>query len=303
MMSIHAEVGMQCADCHFSQDSHGNGLIYGEVANAVEISCKDCHGTADAYPNLMTSNLAARPKGKNLGLLRNANGERRFEWFEDPNGKRVLVQRSIVDPDLSWRVSLVKDSVDRSHPDFNVKAARAKLMSKSGTETGKFSFGSGVAKDDRAHKDENMVCFTCHLSWTTSCGGCHLPIEANWQADSHKYEGGTTRNYATYNPQVARDQMFQLGRHQTTKGNVIAPVRSTSALILSSTNINRERIYVQQPPISGIGFSSQAFAPHFPHTVRKTETKQCSDCHVSEANENTPIPIIGGCMSKTMIAS
>jgi len=289
MMSIHAEVGMQCADCHFSQDSHGNGLIYGEVANAVEISCKDCHGTADAYPTLLTSNLAARPKGSNLGLLRNANGERRFEWFKNSEGKRVLIQRSIVDPELSWQVSLVKNSVDRSHPDFNLKAARAKLMSKSGAETGQYAFGSGVPKEERAHKDENMVCFTCHLSWTTSCGGCHLPIEANWQADSHKYEGGTTRNYATYNPQVARDQMFQLGRHQTSKGNVIAPVRSTSALILSSTNINRERIYVQQPPISGIGFSSQAFAPHFPHTVRKTETKQCSDCHISEANDNNAI--------------
>lgn len=289
MMSIHAEVGMQCADCHFGQDSHGNGLIYGEVANAVEISCKDCHGTADAYPTLRTSNLAARPKGNNLALLRNANGERRFEWFKQPDGNRVLIQRSIVDPDLSWRVSLVKDSVDRSHPDFNLKSARAKLMSKTASETGKYTFGSGVSADDRAHQDDNMVCFTCHLSWTTSCGGCHLPIEANWQAESHKYEGGTTRNYATYNPQVARDQMFQLGLHQTTKGNIIAPVRSTSALVLSSTNINRERIYVQQPPISAIGFSSQAFAPHFPHTVRKTETKQCSDCHLSEARDNNAI--------------
>ena len=54
-MDIHAEKGMQCADCHFAQDSHGNGLIYGEVANAVEIGCKDCHGTADAYPTLRTS--------------------------------------------------------------------------------------------------------------------------------------------------------------------------------------------------------------------------------------------------------
>ena len=36
-MDIHAEKGLQCADCHFAQDSHGNGFIYGEVANAVEI--------------------------------------------------------------------------------------------------------------------------------------------------------------------------------------------------------------------------------------------------------------------------
>lgn len=61
MMDIHAEKGLQCADCHFAQDSHGNGLIYGEVANAVQIGCKDCHGSVDAYPNLLTSNVAARP--------------------------------------------------------------------------------------------------------------------------------------------------------------------------------------------------------------------------------------------------
>ena len=289
LMSIHAEAGMQCADCHYSQDSHGNGLIYGEVANAIEIGCKDCHGTADALPTLRTSGPAAPPEGHDLSLIRNPDGRRRFEWTRTETGREQLVQRSIIDPDLEWVVSLTRDSVDPASPAFNAKAARAKLMSANGAETGLFEFGPGIAMEDRAHGETEMACFTCHLSWTTSCGGCHLPIEANWQSESHKYDGETTRNFATYNPQVARDQMFQLGRHQTTKGNQIAPVRSTSALILSSTNINRERIYVQQPPISAVGFSSQAFAPHFPHTVRLTETKQCSDCHLSEAEDNNAI--------------
>ena len=306
MMDIHAQLGMQCADCHFAQDSHGNGLIYGEVANAVEIGCKDCHGTPDAYPTLMTSNLAAPPEGTNLALLRNPDGQRRFEWFREPKtGRRVLIQRSIVDPEKSWRVSLVKDSVDARYeglrddlgkPVFNPKAARAKLMAKSASEDGVYRFGTAIPKSERAHKDDDMSCFTCHLAWTTSCAGCHLPIEANWKSGVHKYEEDETRNFATYNPQVARDDMFQLGRHQTTKASgsdpgksIIAPIRSTSALILSSTNINRERIYVQQPPISAIGYSSQAFAPHFPHTVRLNETKQCTDCHLSAADDNNAI--------------
>jgi hypothetical protein len=289
LMDIHAEKGLQCADCHYAQDSHGNGLIYGEVANAVEIGCKDCHGTADAYPNLLTSGPAAPPKGTNLALLRNPDGEPRFEWRTGRNGRRALIQRSIVDPELSWEVSLVKDAVDPSSPSFNAKSARAKLMSKSGADDGSFRFGPGVPMEDRAHKEGDLACFTCHLSWTTSCGGCHLPIEANWKTKTHHYEGEETRNFATYNPQVARDEMFQLGKHMTTKGNQVAPVRSTSALVLSSTNINRERIYIQQPPISGIGFSSQAFAPHFPHTVRLTETKTCTDCHLSEADDNNAI--------------
>jgi hypothetical protein len=301
MMSIHAEKGMQCADCHYAQDSHGNGLIYGEVANAIEIGCVDCHGTADAYPTLRTSGPAAPPKGHDLTLLRNPDGKRRFEWMYDESGYRVLIQRSIVDPDLEWKVSLVKDAVDpglpacgpdgvpSDGPCFNAKAARSKLMSAKGAESGLFEFGTGIAPEDRAHKSPDMACFTCHLSWTTSCGGCHLPIEANWKTAEHHFDGEETRNFATYNPQVARDQMFQLGRHQTTKGNQIAPIRSTSALVLSSTNINRERIYVQQPPISAAGFSSQAFAPHFPHTVRKTETKMCSDCHLSVNDDNNAI--------------
>ncbi|MBD3728247.1 MAG: hypothetical protein IE933_00925 [Sphingomonadales bacterium] len=301
MMDIHAEKGLQCADCHFAQDSHGNGLVYGEVANAIEIGCKDCHGTADAYPNLLTSGPAAPPKGTNLALLRNPDGQRRFEWSYDEAGRRVLIQRSLVDPKLEWRVSLVKDSVDpalppcittessNNSPCFNAKSARAKLMSESGAEDGNFAFGPGIAPENRAHKDSEMACFTCHLSWTTSCGGCHLPIEANWKTALHHYDGEETRNFATYNPQVARDQMFQLGKHMTTKGSEIAPVRSSSALVLSSTNINRERIYVQQPPISAVGFSSQAFAPHFPHTVRLTETKTCTDCHLSDADDNNAI--------------
>jgi len=299
MMDIHAEKGMQCADCHYAQDAHGNGYIQGEVANAVEISCKDCHGTADAYPNLLTSNVAARPQGTNLALLRNPDGRRRFEFQYGDDGEITgLIQRSIVDPKLEWQVSLVKQSVTPG-PHFNARAARAKLMSRSGAEDGSFGWGPGVAKSDRAHGDDRMACFTCHLSWTTSCGGCHLPIEANWKTSMHHFEGEETRNFATYNPQVARDEMFQLGRHQLTKpgepdadGNprgIIAPIRSSSALILSSTNINRERIYVQQPPISAAGFSSQAFAPHFPHTVRLQETKQCTDCHLSEADDNNAI--------------
>jgi len=41
LSSIHVDAGMHCVDCHFSQDSHGNGHLYGEVASAIEIECRD----------------------------------------------------------------------------------------------------------------------------------------------------------------------------------------------------------------------------------------------------------------------
>ncbi len=281
MSSIHVDVGMHCVDCHFSNDNHGNGHIYGEVALAVEVDCKDCHGTSDQYPNLYTSGPAALEGGLDMGALRTPDGRPRFEWIGDK-----LFQRSVMDPELEWEMSLVKDSVTSGHASYNDKAARAKLMS---TDTKTQEWGNQVASSDRAHSNDDMECYTCHTSWTTSCGGCHLPIEANWKTERHHYEGGVSRNFATYNPQVARDQVFHLGRRGPAKGGKIAPVRSTSALVLSSTNSNREKIYIQQPPVAASGFSSQAFNPHFPHTVRKTETKTCSDCHIAQSNDNNAI--------------
>jgi LVIVD repeat len=281
MASIHLDKGMHCVDCHFAQDNHGTGNIHGEVAAAVEIKCKDCHGTADKYPNLRSTGPAAPPEGTDLSLLRNPDGKKRFEWI-----KGKLIQRSLLNKGMEWEMSLVKDSVNSRHKNYNAKSARAKLMSKNTTT---LDWGAKVPAHERAHDENDMHCYSCHTSWTTSCGGCHLPIEANNKTERHHFEGGTSRNYATYNPQVARDQMFQLGKRGPIKGGRIAPVRSSSALVLSSTNSNRERIYIQQPPVAASGFSSQAFAPHFPHTARKEETKTCTDCHLSKDKDNNAI--------------
>ena len=62
-------------------------------------------------------------------------------------------------------------------------------MSRSGRRDRPLRFGPGVPDDELAHPDNEMACFTCHLSWTTSCAGCHLPIEANWRTTIHHYRG------------------------------------------------------------------------------------------------------------------
>jgi len=120
----------------------------------------------------------------------------------------------------------------------------------------------------------------------TSCFGCHLSMQANRKMPNRHNEGGDTRNFTTYNFQVLRDDVFMLGRDGTVTGNRIAPVRSSSAVLVSSQNQNREWIYSQQQTVSAEGFSGQTFNTHVPHTVRATETKGCSDCHVSKNNDN-----------------
>ncbi len=281
LSSIHMERGMQCVDCHYAQDAHGSGYMYGEVAAAIEIDCVDCHGTVRSYPTLRTSGPAAPPGGADLSLLRNPDGRKRFEWRGNE-----LYQRSLVDPEREWRIKLVKDTVDPTSSDYNARAAQAKLMSRDPTTQ---HWGGDVDDAHLAHGNDRMECYACHTSWTTSCGGCHLPTETNWKTERHHYEGGNARVYATYNPQVARDDMFMLGRRGNEDGGKIAPVRSSSALVVSSTNASREHVYIQQPPIAASGYSSQAFNPHYPHTERTSETKSCDDCHLSAAGDNNAI--------------
>jgi len=85
---------------------------------------------------------------------------------------------------------------------------------------------------------------------------------------------------------VLRDDVYMLGVDGTVTGNRIAPVRSACAVVVSSQNANRNWLYQQQQTISAPGFSGEAFSTYVPHTVRATETKGCTDCHVSKSGDN-----------------
>jgi hypothetical protein len=308
---IHLDKGMHCVDCHFRQDAHGNGILYNEPRAAIEIGCIDCHGTIRERASLVSSGFAAGAtikddkfadgKGRNLATIR----------FRDSDGGRVLlfqritsdrikkdeqgndvalkagdiIQNSMVVPGRWWRVKQTADTInpDAPHPDdYSIKSRYAKTM-----RTDNATWGDVPADDQQlAHRDSNMTCFACHSSWVTSCFGCHLSMQANRKMPNLHNEGGDTRNFTTYNYQVLRDDVFMLGRDGTVTGNRIAPVRSSSAVLVSSQNQNREWIYSQQQTVSAEGFSGQTFNTHVPHTVRATETKGCSDCHVSKNNDN-----------------
>jgi hypothetical protein len=103
------------------------------------------------------------------------------------------------------------------------------------------------------------------------------------------FEGQMLRNWTSYNYQVLRDDVFMLGKDGSVVGGRISPVRSSSAVVVSSQNQNREWIYVQQQTVGAEGFSGQAMNTHVPHTVRATETKTCVDCHVSSKGDNNAV--------------
>jgi hypothetical protein len=78
-----------------------------------------------------------------------------------------------------------------------------------------------------------------------------------------------------------------LGIDGTVKKNRMAVLRSSSAVVVSSQNANREWVYSQAQTFSAEGYSGQAFNPHFPHTTSSVgTTKNCTDCHLSKNNDN-----------------
>jgi hypothetical protein len=306
---IHAEKGMHCVDCHFRQDSHGNGNLYNEPRAAIEISCTDCHGSIRQRAALTTSGPAApvsaaqanRPAttGRNLTrgfTTRDDTGAKvpvfqritRDRTKKDEAGKDValkngdIIQNSLVVPGRWWRIPQTMDTITPGTRDYSEKSRYAKTMRKDNTTWGQLP----ETDTELAHRDDNMTCFSCHSSWVTSCFGCHLQMKANRKMPNRHNEGGESRNFTEYNFQVLRDDIFMLGRDGTVTGNRIAPVRSSSAVLVASQNQNREWIYSQQQTTSAEGFAGQAFNTHVPHTVRGKETKTCSDCHVSAKNDN-----------------
>ncbi len=102
-------------------------------------------------------------------------------------------------------------------------------------------------------------------------------------------EGTVTRNWTSYNFQVLRDDVYMLGKDGSVIGGKTSPVRSSSAVVVSSQDLNRQWIYYQQQTVSAEGYAGQAFNTHAPHTVRTVETKTCTDCHLSARGDNNAI--------------
>ncbi|MGZ4960939.1 MAG: hypothetical protein ACXWC8_00150 [Limisphaerales bacterium] len=279
LKDAHLARGMQCVDCHFDVDVHGNGNLYGEPRAATTIECIDCHGTVEKRPTLITTG-----NGGKIDLAKSSTPwGPRFIW----NGKK-LYQRSMMSPDVRWEVPQTLDTIDPASSHYNPKSRYAKTIRRDGKTWGNVPTGDGCSrKTNLAHDNSNVSCEVCHTSWATSCFGCHLPMRANQRVAANKYEGVTTRNYTSYNPQVVRDDVFMLGKDATYKDHRLAVIRSSSAVIVGSQNANREWIYSQQQTVSAEGYSGQAFNPHFAHTTSGAgTTKTCTDCHLSSNNDN-----------------
>jgi hypothetical protein len=258
LKDIHLERGMHCVDCHFEQDVHGDGHLYGSLRAAVEITCEDCHGTIEYPATLLTSVPAAPAGGHDLTRMRTPSGRRRFVR----RGGKTF-QRSSLLAGKEWEVPQIADGKQR-----NPRSWLAKTLQRD-NETW------GSTEGDLAHPRDRVTCFACHTSWTASCFGCHVTTRAG--------------NLVSANRQTVRADTFMLGVDADVTGNRVAPARSACAVLASAQDAGGEWVRSQRQAKSAAGFSGTAFSTHVPHTVRKRETKNCTDCHPSRTGDNNAL--------------
>jgi hypothetical protein len=147
------DVGMHCVDCHFAQDMHGNGHHRRRGRRRGRDPVPDCHGTAGLSDPAHSGPMAS--KRADLSLMRNPDGQKRFEWI---NGK--LIQRSAMSPGPEWEMSLVKDTGNAHVTRLQRQGRRAHTM----LEGHQASLRRRpAAKDTRARRGQDAVLHLPHL--------------------------------------------------------------------------------------------------------------------------------------------
>ncbi|HLG17587.1 MAG TPA: hypothetical protein VJH03_24295 [Blastocatellia bacterium] len=291
LQDIHLEKGMECIDCHFFQDLHGDGNIYTRNWDAIEIECVDCHGTAKKLATLKTSG----PNGGNdMRQWFNEDGKPFFEIAKD--GSRI--QRSRVRDGLEWRIPQVKESITRGNPHFNKDAFEA-MGVRSSANPKQFAHVNGGRDSGK------LECYTCHNAATPQCFACHYQQEyfpAPNPANKKATDGMSRRN----DEQTMEIWMgekfvpfpnffffgivrspFIMGTNGNTEANKISPFRSIMELNFSvagpdgntvventSFTATTHDLFTGDRPRSG-----STLNPYMPHTVRLKETKDCDVCH------------------------
>lgn len=312
---VRAAIEITCTDCHGTADE----TVPEKIARLGRMPTSGPAATEKSERN--------PAGGRNLLLLRTPFAPRqpRFEVRNETRTlgdgttktERVLIQRAMVEEGREWRITQTKDTTDPARSEYNAKShiaktvrwevdgqANLKMVWGGSVETAGGGTGSGletVGGVKCAHQNSNISCIACHSSWNPSCFGCHLPQKANRKMPGLHNEGDISRNLTGYNFQTLRDDVYMLARDGIVTGSRINPARSSCAIHVSSYNNNRESIYPQQQTISGGGMSGIAFSTNVPHTVRgasprhglmpsgTSETKLCSDCHVSQENDNNAV--------------
>ncbi|MFQ6118388.1 MAG: hypothetical protein ACE5KE_00720, partial [Methanosarcinales archaeon] len=247
---IHYERGMECIDCHTSQDMHGDGNLYSKKEQYVEIECEDCHGTPDKYPW-------------------DADGKVRTSGAKLANGTPYGVLGGNIITNLEKRgeeLYLISK--------FDGKEHQVPLLKKIKEENKWRSIEANVSMDAIPKHLEKMECYACHAKWVPQCYGCHVRLddrktEFDW-VSKNETPGKITekRSYLRWENPV-------LGINAEGK---VAPYMPGCQVTWTLIASNGTVLAFTQPIITSEGKLGISQNPAQSHTTT-VNARKCMDCH------------------------
>ncbi len=287
-MDVHFERGMHCIDCHFIQDLHGDGHLYGTNWEQIEIECEDCHG-GKAKATLRTSG----PNGGNdMTAAKDADGV--------PYLQRVgtsIVQRSRVNPGVFWKIPQTLEAAGG-----NAKEAHSPQHVPDVREGSTFAGAPGSS----ALVTAKLECQTCHSSWVHNCMGCHADLNLGDAIRKTVAADGTVTKTAgenetwlsnTRSPGHINFQLlgfmrspFVLATDAKADGGRLAPFRSSMQVQVNVSDGGGHTLvdnvsFTTFQGVDGnsgraqVATSAAAMNQTMPHTTRPVEAKGCETCH------------------------
>lgn len=242
---IHYDKGMECIDCHTSEELHGDGNIYSKKEQAVEIECQDCHGTMEKRSNLMTS-------------WGNA-----FENLRKEDGKVILTTK-VTERDLI--IPQVKD------------------IRHNGSENAQTAMGITNHMETMecyaCHARWAPQCYGCHVQQdlTKKSNGW---IDTKHPEDLSKSGLKVNRGSSTWKWRETRSYLrWEIPTLGINTEGKVAPFIPGCQIIF--TQIGDDGKVKEHNKIYKTfdGFSGLAHNPIQPHTITK-KARSCEDCHAS----------------------
>ena len=146
---IHSERGLDCIDCHTSNEAMGDGVAHTRKSGQLRVACEDCHVAPGAtLPTVPASRL-------------------------DPESRKILAVRA-------WPAAAGAEHGRARTGEILVNVVKRAsgapfLLRKRTGERRELKAAAAVCVEGRGHS--RLSCGSCHTSWAPRCPTCHTSFD------------------------------------------------------------------------------------------------------------------------------
>ncbi len=239
---IHHERGLECIDCHTSNELMGSGAPVARKTEQLRVGCADCHAAklASIDPAVLD------PESLTLLALR--------QWTLAPP------QRLGATRDGEPLVNVVVD-----------ENGRGRLRRKRTGEWHPLKAPLAVCTEGRGHA--RLSCVSCHSAWAPRCTTCHTSFDPNEEGYDHvdqKWVQGTWNESS--GPFEIAPPTLGIRIHRDADGRERGVVETFVPGMILTLDRNRD------PRQSPDPIFRRLYDLTFAHTIRR-EARSCASCH------------------------